>query len=101
MSGHSAEKDAPRWPRRACCGRSHGGVYCPDVDVLIEVGHPSRPDREDLMRQHLERIRARARAEALRDAADDLARCADAGWSAGQIVTALNNRAIQAEGGEA
>ena len=38
----------------------------PDYDatleaaVLIEAGHPSRPDREELMRQHIARIKARA-----------------------------------------
>ena len=31
-----------------------------EVDVLIEAGHPSRPDREELMRQHIRRIKARA-----------------------------------------
>ena len=31
-----------------------------EADVLIEVGHPSRPDREELIRQHIARIKARA-----------------------------------------
>jgi len=34
-----------------------------DVDILFEAGHPSRPDRYELMRQHIDRIKAEARAE--------------------------------------
>ena len=41
-----------------------------EADVLIEVGHPSRPDRHELMRQHIERIKAAARREALLAFAD-------------------------------
>lgn len=31
-----------------------------EADVLIEAGHPSRPDREALMRQHIARMKAQA-----------------------------------------
>jgi len=31
-----------------------------EADLLIEVGHPSRPDRQELMRQHIARIKALA-----------------------------------------
>jgi hypothetical protein len=34
-----------------------------EAEVLIEVGHPSRPDRVELMREHIESIKARAKAE--------------------------------------
>lgn len=48
--------------------------------------------------EHIIAVRvAAAKAEVLRAVADDIARCADAGWTAGQIATALNSRAIQAE----
>lgn len=39
-----------------------------ETDLLLEVGHPSRPDREELMRQHIDRIKART----FREAADIL-----------------------------
>jgi hypothetical protein len=43
-----------------------------EVDLLIEVGHPSRPDREELMREHIERIKARVESEVRQQIAERL-----------------------------
>lgn len=42
-----------------------------EVDVPIEVGHPSRPDREYLMRQHIGAIKMRVWWEGHRDVCND------------------------------
>lgn len=53
-----------------------------DADVLIEAGHPSRPDRHELMRQHIARIKERTLRDAARYFTDEMAGAwgGDAQW---------------------
>lgn len=60
-------------------------AYCGDlVDVVLASEWLAARDTS---------VSDDARRSVLREVADDVARCVEAGWTAGQVATALSNRA--------